>query len=511
MSAPSVRQAPRRPTAVVVVALAMALAACQPGGPTQVTIAPGDARVEPGATVAFTASGAGAAVGWTVTCGEIDGFGASVTYTAPGREATCEVTARSVASPGLSATAAVEVERIPTGELAWRRQFGTPMKDRATSVAQAEGVITDGIYVGGWSAGDFATANQGANDGFVARLDRFGNRIWRVAIGTAGEDQVTGVAITPDGQRIAAVGFTSGTLAAGGGGGEDAFVRVIGARGTTVWTRQFGTAAADRALAVAFAPDGDLIVVGVTGGGLAGQPHAGAEDLFVTRLAGSDGATRWTRQFGTAVNDRAAAVAVAPDGWIAVAGTSNGAFAGPGAGSSDAFVLRLEANGSEAWRRVVGTPQSDQGEGVAVAPDGGILLAGYTFGAVAAPNAGASDGFLVRLEPDGGETWRRQWGTFAFEAARAVAVDRLGQIAVAGQTDGAFAGPHAGLNDAYAMKFDAAGTELWRWQFGTPAEDFLFASAIGYEREVLLVGETLGSLDGANAGAGDVYVVNLMP
>lgn len=493
-------------------ALAVALAACQPGGPTQVTITPTEARLEPGASAAFTAGGAGAAVAWSVTCGEVDGLGASVTYTAPGREATCEVTVRSVAAPSLSASASVVVERAPTGELAWRRQLGSPVKDRATSVAHGEGELGSGIYVGGWSAGDLAGPTQGGVDGLVVRLDRFGNRVWTRAIATTGDDRVLGVAVSPDAQWIAAVGTTTGTLAPGGGGGEDAFVRVLTSRGTTVWTRQFGTGGDDGALAVAYAPDGDLVVVGYASGSLAGQPHAGLEDLFVTRLAPADGAPRWTRQLGTSANDGASAVAVAADGWIAVAGESSGAFAGPAVGSGDAFVLRLEANGNEAWRRVIGTSASDFGTGVAVAPDGGVLLAGYTFGAVGGPNAGASDAYLVRFEPDGGETWRRQWGGFGFDALVGVVVDRLGQVTVAARTDGPLAGPHAGGSDVAVLKVDADGDDLWGRQIGTIGADDAFGVAVGYEREMLVVGETDGDLDGPNAGVGgDAFVLNLRP
>lgn len=496
-----------------IAALVAVLAGCQSGGgPTQVTIAPGSARLEPGASAAFTAGGAGAAVGWTVSCGELDGFGTTVTYTAPGREATCEVTARSVAAPNLSATATVDVERSPTGDVAWRRQFGSSLRDRATSVAFAEGEFGGGILVGGWSAGDLAGPNLGSFDGFVVRLDGFGNRVWTRAIATTGDDRVLGLAVSPDAQRIAAVGSTTGEFEPGGGsGGDDAFVRVLAARGTTVWTRQFGTAGVDRALAVAFAPDGDLVVVGTTTGSLSGQPYAGAEDLFVTRLSGTDGAPRWTRQFGTSNGDTAVAVAVAPDGWIAVVGSSNGAFAGPALGSNDAIVMRLEGNGDEVWRRVIGTSASDFGMGVAVAQDGGVLLTGYTFGALVGANAGASDGFLVRFEPDGSESWRRQWGAFAFDVGIGVVVDRLGQITVAGRTDGSVPGPHAGGSDILVLKFDADGGDLWQRQFGTSAADDAYAVALGYERGLVIVGETEGDLDGTNAGVSDVFVLNLRP
>lgn len=51
---------------------------------------------------------------------------------------------------------------------------------------------------------------------------------------------------------------------------------------------------------------------------------------------------------------------------------------------------------------------SDQVEGIAPAKDGSVILCGTTDGSFAAPNAGATDALAVKLDADGNELWSWQ-------------------------------------------------------------------------------------------------------
>jgi len=109
----------------------------------------------------------------------------------------------------------------------------------------------------------------------------------------------------------------------------------------------------------------------------------------------------------------------------------------------------------------------------------------------------------------GSTKWTRQFGTAAFDAARAVAVDSAGQVVVAGDTEGALAGTPAGMLDAVARAYDREGALLWTHQFGTAADDQAFAVAVDAERQIVVAGRTYGVLGDATEGGADLFVRKL--
>ncbi|HLE02643.1 MAG TPA: SBBP repeat-containing protein, partial [Dehalococcoidia bacterium] len=60
-----------------------------------------------------------------------------------------------------------------------------------------------------------------------------------------------------------------------------------------------------------------------------------------------------------------------------------------------------------------------------------------------------------------------------------MAVDGEGNIYVGGRTDEALPGQlSSGQIDAFLMKFDGSGKELWTRQFGSPADDWVMGLAV---------------------------------
>lgn len=64
--------------------------------------------------------------------------------------------------------------------------------------------------------------------------------------------------------------------------------------------------------------------------------------------------------------------------------------------------------------RQEGTPATDKVFGVAILGDDSVVITGYTEGAIAETNAGGSDVCAVRLDADGTEVWRWQVRTQFF-------------------------------------------------------------------------------------------------
>jgi hypothetical protein len=222
------------------------------------------------------------------------------------------------------------------GNHVWTRQVGGAGSEVYLGVA----LDRTGIYVSGFvSTGpDLA----GDNDALLVKYDFDGNAIWTRTFGVVNVvDRVEGVAVKHGGVYVG--GFTEGTLPGQtSAGGQDNFVRKYDTNGNESWTRQFGTAGNDGASFRGVATDGrGVYITGNVAGALPGQTSAGNRDAFV-RQYGHDGDELWTRQFGTSADDRAIAVAVGSSEDVYVSGRTSGAFPGfTYAGGTDAFVVKL--------------------------------------------------------------------------------------------------------------------------------------------------------------------------
>ena len=292
------------------------------------------------------------------------------------------------------------------------------------------------------------------------------------------------------------------------GGTTDIGAYEFGAEAVSPSIIQFGTGGFQTAAATAVDADGNVYVAGDTDGTLPGQTSAGDSDAFVRKYS-ADGALLWTRQFGTSRSDTARGVAVSAQG-VFVVGDTSGVFTGQsGAGSSDAFLARLDAaTGAVQGITQFGTASLDLAVGVA-ANAAGVFVVGYTFGTFTGQtSAGGSDPYLARFAADGtGAPAITQFGTAANDFARGVAATATG-VFVGGFTFGTLAGQtSAGGRDAFLAQFaaDGSGTPAFT-QFGTAADE----SAIGVAASaagVFIVGDTLGTFAGqTSVGGRDVYL-----
>lgn len=276
-------------------------------------------------------------------------------------------------------------------------------------------------------------------------------------------------------------------------------------QGEVHWTRQFGTASDDRAYAAAIDATGRVVVAGSTAGALEGT-NAGEADAYVRVYAADGTSALWTRQFGTAGSEYAYGVATDPTGAVVVTGSTTGALEGANLGLEDVFVRAYDGDGTERWTRQFGTASCDTGYAVAATHDSRVVVVGSTSGALEGTGAGAVDGFVRVFDGAGDLRWTRQFGTPAADFALGLAVATDGRVLVAGPTTGDLGAPNAGGFDAFLRAYDADGTFLWGAQFGTPADEQVGQVAIDGAGNVFVVGETDGDLGAPNQGLSDGFV-----
>lgn len=226
------------------------------------------------------------------------------------------------------------------------------------------------------------------------------------------------------------------------------------------WTYRFGSDENENVFDLAVAPDGRAYLAGSTQGELE-RPTEGFFDGFVHAVA-PDGSERWTRQIGSHEMDFVRRIAIAPNGDVVAAGTSSGAIAGPSAGGDDAFVIRFAQGGKELWRSAIGSAGADAAYALAVSDDGTIYVGGSTDGDLAGEPAGGDDLFLVAMEPDGTERWRRQDGSPSDEVLHTASPAPNGGVYAAISSTGDLDGTNAGGWDVYLRLYDGTGEVTWR-------------------------------------------------
>ncbi len=227
------------------------------------------------------------------------------------------------------------------GNIMWTRQWGTPGNDAGYALAVDS---DDNIYVAGRTPGSMdGQPHTGNFDLFLTRFNSDGIWIWTRQWGTPDEDRALGIATDTEG-NIYVTGFTEGSLDGNPArGSRDGILTKFTRFGVISWSRQWGTTGDDRGFGVAVDGAQNACVAGHTEGSLHGQPHAGSDDIFLVchDIAGS---LIHTSLWGTAASDKAMALAMDRDGNMFLTGYTESTLNGqPSNGLYEIFLLYVPA------------------------------------------------------------------------------------------------------------------------------------------------------------------------
>ena len=179
----------------------------------------------------------------------------------------------------------------------------------------------------------------------------------------------------------------------------------------------------------------------------------------------------WIRQYGTTVADVSRGICTNGNATF-VSGYTSGSFPGfTNAGSSDAYVAKYDPEGNLLWLDQFGTSGTDYAWAVATDASG-IYVSGYTNGLLGQTSYGDYDAFIRKYDHSGNVLWTSQFGTPKLDRPEdALRVDETG-IYIIGFTWGSFPGfTVSGLRDLFIAKFSLDGTMLWIRQEGTTGND----------------------------------------
>jgi hypothetical protein len=288
------------------------------------------------------------------------------------------------------------------GTLAWVRQLGDPnAADRFYAIAANP---SGGVYAAGYTKGSVGGGtNAGDKDAVVASFTAAGQQTWVDELGGTGEDKTLALTVGVDGSLYAAGVASAAMPGATSVGGLDGWVAKFDPQGARAWLREVGTPQDDQLAGLAASPDGGIVATGDTAGALGGT-NAGGHDVVAITVS-SSGKVGWTSQLGTAGDDRGADVIVRPDGETVVAAFTDGKFAAA-SGGVDIAMLRLSSKGKLDSTAQFGTAQGDGADAFSeenvYLTDGGdrVWLTGLTYGSLPGqPTAGPADVFVSALDP----------------------------------------------------------------------------------------------------------------
>ncbi len=257
-----------------------------------------------------------------------------------------------------------------------------------------------------------------------------------------------------------------------GGGGWDLYLVKTNAQGVIQWTRTYGGPGDEADCSIEELADGGFVIASRTN-----SSGAGSTDFFILRTE-ADGALRWARTYGGADWDEAHSLCTDGQGDIYITGYSN-SF---GAGAQDVVVMRLDSEGAMKWVRTCGTADSERGHKIQLLANGDLLVAAETRGA----GAGGWDLLLMRFTGDGALLWSRTYGTAGDDFGWDARATADGGFVFVGYTGNG----GAGEEDICLMKTDASGDPIWTRVYGGVGTDRGFSVQQTADAGYLVCGTT---------------------
>ena len=293
-----------------------------------------------------------------------------------------------------------------------------------------------------------------------------------------------------------------------------------------VWATYYGGNGDDQGNAVATDKDGNVYLAGYTysSDGIASggfqNTYGDYRDAFLVKFS-SSGQRLWATYYGGSGEEYGYAVTVDKDGNIYLAGSTyssdgiaSGGFQNIFAGFIDTFLVKFSSSGQRLWATYYGGSEEEYGTALTTDKDGNVYMAGITKSYYGIASGGFlnthdyyfEDAFLVKFNSSGQRLWATYYGEYSADYGYAVAVDKDGNVYLAGYTfnsrriaSGGFQNTYGGNGDAFLVKFSASGQRLWATYYGGTGGEDGYAVATDKDGNVYLAGST-GSTSGIASG-----------
>jgi len=186
------------------------------------------------------------------------------------------------------------------------------------------------------------------------------------------------------------------------------------------------------------------------------DPANGTEDAFLVKID-VNGTQLWQKTFGGAGNDDFTAIDKAAGGFILTGYTATGPNA-----TSRLLLMKVDMNGTKVFEANFSGRGEALGLDALETPDGSFIAVGLS----AADSRSPKDIYLVKVDRAGNRLWEKCYGGNGEDRGFAIVGAADGGYVVAG----AMIRPGATTGDAYLLKIDAEGDCAWEKFTGATTE-----------------------------------------
>ena len=299
-------------------------------------------------------------------------------------------------------------------------------------------------------------------------------------------------------------------------GKADFWIVKLDRQGTLEWEQAYGGPGDDEAKSIQQTFDGGYIVAGYTNGDVTDTDKEIDANAWVLKLD-AQGTLVWEQTYGGPGYDEANSIQQTPDGGYIVAGASeaSGEEKEQNKRGQNIWILKLDDLGSLQWKKSYGGPGNDRAHSIQLTFDGGYIVAGVggASGADIEQNKGESDFLIVKLDDQGTLEWEQSYGGSGQDAAFSIQPTLDGGYIVAGHalsSDGDI-GENKGQSDFWVLKLAASGTLEWEQSYGGSTWDGAHSIQQTYDGNYVVAGYTVSS-DGDVSkikGGSDLWILKL--
>jgi hypothetical protein len=315
----------------------------------------------------------------------------------------------------------------PNGLVIWSTYCGGNGSDLANSICIDN---QNNVYIAGTTNSNdtmgingFKTSLTGSGDGFIAKYNSSGNKLWSTYFGGNNIEDIRGIKIDQS-NNLYIAGFTSSTASLSlnsiystyNGGYYDSFVAKLENNGQVLWSAYFGGSDWDCAYSLNLDTENNIIIAGWTksSANIASNGFQNTKselsDGFIAKYSNS-GILMWSSYYGGNNDDYIWSLALDNNNNIFAVGTtqSTGSIAygdseqSQKADSNDAFIAKISADGQMIWSTYYGGNGLDEAKNICIS-NSDIVICGSTestniFGTDGwqEQKSAASDAFILKL------------------------------------------------------------------------------------------------------------------
>ena len=355
----------------------------------------------------------------------------------------------------------------------WNKTFGGIYDDWGYSI---EKTIDNGSIIIGFTQ----SFGSGGSDVWLVKTDSDGNEQWNKTLGGPNNDYGTSVKQDSDNGYIL-VGQTESY----GLGLSDLWIIKTDLFGNEIWNKTYGGNEAESGFSIQHSSDNSYIITGLTG-----SYGAGSYDMWLLKID-SDGNEIWKKTYGGIERDVAYSVQKTSNGECILVGRTESY----GKGGVDGWIVKTDSDGNELWNRTFGGKEYDCIIDVNLTSEGGFMLIGNSV-------SYGNDLWLIKTNSMGVEEWNKTFGGNHSEVGFSIQRINNGNYIISGYTNSFGAGDC----DAWIIKTDSNGNELWNKTFGGKEDDRAYSIVKISDEEYLFTGYT----ESYGAGEQDLWLLRFV-